>query len=142
MKVGDVSFHSGWLLHSAGPQPRGTAPRLALAVSYFADGARLLDARGDASLRCAAACRGMAPRRAAASCHASHWRDMRPRRIPPSTHNTQTPSLHAHTPRRRENLHDEDAEGHSEWLPDLRGGAPARHALLPLVWPPQQRRRQ
>jgi hypothetical protein len=35
---------------------------------------------------------------------------------------------------RRENLHDEDAEGHSEWLATLKPGAPARHALLPLVW--------
>lgn len=42
MQPGDVSFHHGWTLHCAGPQPTGTQPRLALAVSYFADGARLL----------------------------------------------------------------------------------------------------
>ncbi|KAL6765750.1 hypothetical protein V8C86DRAFT_2448805 [Haematococcus lacustris] len=40
MELGDVSFHHGWLLHCAGAQRRGT--RVALAVSYFADGARLL----------------------------------------------------------------------------------------------------
>ncbi|KAI8477056.1 MAG: hypothetical protein J3K34DRAFT_169991 [Monoraphidium minutum] len=85
MALGDVSWHHGWTLHCAGEQPRGTAPRLAVAVSYFADGARLLDLKGDPSLR-------------------------------------------------REMLHDEDAEGHGAWLKDLKGGAPARHPLLPVVW--------
>ncbi|KAF8057287.1 hypothetical protein HT031_006095 [Scenedesmus sp. PABB004] len=87
MDVGDVSWHHGWALHGAPPQPPGTAPRLALALSFFADGARLL-AR------------------------------------------TRDPSVHQHM------LHDEDAESYAPWLHDLRDGAPARHALLPLVWPP------
>lgn len=51
MEVGDASWHHGWLLHCAGAQPQGSRPRLALAVSYFADGARLLDERGDPSVR-------------------------------------------------------------------------------------------
>ena len=33
---------------------------------------------------------------------------------------------------------DEDLESHAEWLGAVRPGAPARHALLPVVWPPQQ----
>lgn len=41
MEVGDVSWHHGWLLHYAPPQPLKSAPRMALAVSYFADGARV-----------------------------------------------------------------------------------------------------
>jgi hypothetical protein len=44
-------------------------------------------------------------------------------------HNAPLPPRHRH-----ENLHDEDAEGHSEWRAKVKGGAPARHALLPLVW--------
>lgn len=34
----------------AGPQPKGTPPRAALAISYFADGARLLAHRTDPSV--------------------------------------------------------------------------------------------
>ena len=37
-------------------------------------------------------------------------------------------------------LHDEDAEGHGEWLAAVKGGAPARHPLLPLVWDEQRAR--
>jgi hypothetical protein len=85
MAVGDVSWHHGWTLHTAGAQPPKSPPRLALAVSYFADGARVLDVKGDKSIR-------------------------------PGS------------------LHDEDAEGHGEWLGEVRGGAAARHALLPVVW--------
>lgn len=55
MELGDVSWHHGWTLHAAGPQPRRSPPRLALAVSYFADGARLLDTKGDPSFRCVGA---------------------------------------------------------------------------------------
>ncbi len=40
MEIGDVSWHHGWLLHYAPPQPLDSWPRMALAVSYFADGAR------------------------------------------------------------------------------------------------------
>ncbi|KAF6256823.1 hypothetical protein COO60DRAFT_1640423 [Scenedesmus sp. NREL 46B-D3] len=50
MQVGDVSWHHGWMLHCAPPQPPGTPQRLALAVSYFADGARLLARRRDPSV--------------------------------------------------------------------------------------------
>ncbi|GFR47152.1 hypothetical protein Agub_g8843 [Astrephomene gubernaculifera] len=51
MQVGDVSWHHGWTLHCAAPQPPGTPPRLALTVAFFADGARLLSRRSDPSLR-------------------------------------------------------------------------------------------
>lgn len=40
MAVGDVSWHHGWLLHYAPPQPLSSPARMALAVSYFADGVR------------------------------------------------------------------------------------------------------
>jgi hypothetical protein len=36
---------------------------------------------------------------------------------------------------RAEQLHDEDAESYSGWLREVPEGAPARHALLPLVLP-------
>lgn len=42
MALGDVSWHAGWCLHCAPPQAPGTPARLALAVSYFAEGARRL----------------------------------------------------------------------------------------------------
>ena len=42
MKLGCVSWHHGWTLHAAGPQPAHSPPRLALSVTWFADGARLL----------------------------------------------------------------------------------------------------
>lgn len=50
MAVGDVSWHHGWCLHAAAPQPPNTPPRLALAVSYFADGSRLLARKSDPSV--------------------------------------------------------------------------------------------
>lgn len=40
--VGDVSFHSALCFHTAGPN-RTTQPRRALATTYFADGARVVD---------------------------------------------------------------------------------------------------
>lgn len=43
MELGDVSAHHGWTLHMAAPQAAGSQDRAALAVSYFADGAKLLD---------------------------------------------------------------------------------------------------
>jgi hypothetical protein len=46
MDWGDVTWHHGWTLHSSPPQPPGSTPRLALAVSYFADGARVRPQKG------------------------------------------------------------------------------------------------
>jgi len=43
MELGDVSWHHGWLLHHAPPQPQGSPVRMALAVSYFRDGARVVE---------------------------------------------------------------------------------------------------
>jgi hypothetical protein len=40
--VGEVSFHSALCFHTAGPN-RSTQPRRALATTYYADGARVLD---------------------------------------------------------------------------------------------------
>lgn len=42
MEVGDVSAHHGWTLHMAAPQAAGSQDRAALAVSYFADGVKVL----------------------------------------------------------------------------------------------------
>lgn len=41
-EVGDVSFHSALCFHTAGPN-RTVQPRRALATTYFADGARVID---------------------------------------------------------------------------------------------------
>jgi hypothetical protein len=44
LAAGDVSVHHGWLLHGAPPPPpSATSSRAAIAISYFVDGARLLD---------------------------------------------------------------------------------------------------
>lgn len=86
MAVGDVSWHHGWTLHCASPQPPDTPQRLALAVSFFADGARLLARKSD-------------------------------------------PSVYKHM------LHDEDAESYGSWLGQLKDGAVARTAHLPIVYP-------
>ena len=51
MEVGDVSFHHGWTLHTAPAQPKKSEARLALSITYFADGARLLPRRGKAVRR-------------------------------------------------------------------------------------------
>lgn len=50
MAVGDVSWHHGWCLHAAAPQPPKTPPRLALAVCFFADGAWVLARESDPSV--------------------------------------------------------------------------------------------
>ncbi len=42
MQLGDVSWHHGWTLHGAAPQPRRSPRRLALTISFFADGAKTL----------------------------------------------------------------------------------------------------
>lgn len=41
MEWGDVTWHHGWTLHSSPSQPPNSSPRVALAISYFADGARV-----------------------------------------------------------------------------------------------------
>lgn len=82
MDAGDISWHHGWLLHAAPPQPPHSQARLALAVSYFGDGARVTALR-----QCS-----------------------QPDRL-------------------------EDLESFSDWIgPGRLGpGAPARHALTPLI---------
>lgn len=45
MELGDVSFHHGWTLHCAPAQPKQTEPRIALSLTYIADGVRLLPRR-------------------------------------------------------------------------------------------------
>ena len=49
MALGDVSWHHGWTLHCAAPQPMRSEPCLALSVSYFRDGAKLVPKRIAAS---------------------------------------------------------------------------------------------
>ncbi len=60
LALGDATWHAGWTLHCAGPQPAGAPPRVALAASFFADGARRLSSRC-AGARRAAQPRGYAP---------------------------------------------------------------------------------
>ncbi len=57
LALGDATWHAGWTLHSAPGQPAGGPPRVALAASFFADGARRLSTK----CACAALC-GMPPR--------------------------------------------------------------------------------
>jgi hypothetical protein len=38
----DSTWHSGWIIHAAGPQPLGSKPRVAFSVSFIADGTRVL----------------------------------------------------------------------------------------------------
>ncbi|KAG0615216.1 hypothetical protein M758_5G024000 [Ceratodon purpureus] len=45
MALGDVSIHHGWTLHWAPEQPGSGPARAAWTVSYFADGARILESR-------------------------------------------------------------------------------------------------
>ncbi|CAE8595083.1 unnamed protein product [Polarella glacialis] len=50
MTPGDATFHHGWTLHSAARVPEAEGPRLAWAVSFIADGARLLRTNPGAKL--------------------------------------------------------------------------------------------
>jgi ectoine hydroxylase-related dioxygenase (phytanoyl-CoA dioxygenase family) len=43
--AGDATFHSGWMLHSAPPNPTGTL-RAVMTVIYYADGTRIVDPVG------------------------------------------------------------------------------------------------
>ena len=45
LALGDATWHAGWTLHSAPGQPASEPARVALAASYFADGARRLTSR-------------------------------------------------------------------------------------------------
>ncbi|GAQ88817.1 hypothetical protein KFL_004610120 [Klebsormidium nitens] len=45
LDLGDATCHHGWCLHYASPQPEDSDARAALSISYFADGARVLDTR-------------------------------------------------------------------------------------------------
>lgn len=46
-----MSVHHGWTLHNAPGQAPGSEERAAFSVSFFADGARLLDWKKDKTLR-------------------------------------------------------------------------------------------
>lgn len=43
LRAGDATFHGGWTLHSAGPNPSARL-RTVMTVIYYADGARVSDA--------------------------------------------------------------------------------------------------
>ncbi len=47
MTAGDATFHSGWTVHSAGPNPSSLL-RTVMTVIYMTDGARVLDGLSDA----------------------------------------------------------------------------------------------
>jgi ectoine hydroxylase-related dioxygenase (phytanoyl-CoA dioxygenase family) len=46
LEAGDATFHAGWTLHSASPNPSG-AMRPVMTVIYVADGARVLEIERD-----------------------------------------------------------------------------------------------
>lgn len=45
LALGDATCHHGWCLHYATPQPEDADTRAALSISYFADGAKVLNTR-------------------------------------------------------------------------------------------------
>jgi ectoine hydroxylase-related dioxygenase (phytanoyl-CoA dioxygenase family) len=47
LAAGDATFHAGWTLHSAGPNPTGTV-RPVMTVIYFADGLHVSEPKSDA----------------------------------------------------------------------------------------------
>lgn len=47
LAAGDATFHAGWTLHSAGPNPTGTT-RPVMTVIYFADGLHVAEPKSDA----------------------------------------------------------------------------------------------
>ena len=47
LRAGDATFHAGWTLHSAGPNPTGTT-RPVMTVIYFADGLHVAEPKRDA----------------------------------------------------------------------------------------------
>jgi ectoine hydroxylase-related dioxygenase (phytanoyl-CoA dioxygenase family) len=47
LRAGDATFHAGWTLHSAGPNPTETV-RPVMTVIYFADGLRVAEPKSDA----------------------------------------------------------------------------------------------
>jgi ectoine hydroxylase-related dioxygenase (phytanoyl-CoA dioxygenase family) len=47
LAAGDATFHAGWTLHSAGPNPTGTT-RPVMTVIYFADGLPVSEPKSDA----------------------------------------------------------------------------------------------
>jgi ectoine hydroxylase-related dioxygenase (phytanoyl-CoA dioxygenase family) len=47
LAAGDATFHAGWTLHSAGPNPTGTV-RPVMTVIYFADGLRVSEPKSNA----------------------------------------------------------------------------------------------
>jgi ectoine hydroxylase-related dioxygenase (phytanoyl-CoA dioxygenase family) len=108
MSPGDVSFHHGWLLHAAGGQPQGTAPRVALAVCYFKDGARVRGATVSAS---ASPSSPSSSSGAAAGGGGAGGRDDG-----------------------RRKGEDEDDESVADWISQVKPGAAARHPLLPVVY--------
>jgi ectoine hydroxylase-related dioxygenase (phytanoyl-CoA dioxygenase family) len=46
LAAGDATFHAGWMLHRAPPNPT-SAPRPVMTVIYFADGARIIEPTDD-----------------------------------------------------------------------------------------------
>ena len=46
-EAGDATFHAGWMLHSAPPNPTGTL-RAVMTIIYFADGTRVAEPSGPA----------------------------------------------------------------------------------------------
>ena len=141
--------HGGGASQSGSKSVRGLPtrrPRLALAVSFIADGARLQGpARTSvAPLGCGAPevapaesgagggargapCGAPSPRAADDRGGSSSQAGVDAGRAIDAGHT----EWHAHDPA----LDDEDRTSYEAWLGDLAPGAAAAHALLPLVWP-------
>jgi len=135
LRVGDATWHHGWTLHSAPPNdpwfgvpdddedalPTNTRPRLALTVSFIADGARL-QARplGEKPLQAGATKEGTVGNGAAEEVAAAAA----------ATEEATSPApQQVVVP-----IDDEDRSSYEEWVGDLAPGAVADHPLLPVVW--------
>jgi ectoine hydroxylase-related dioxygenase (phytanoyl-CoA dioxygenase family) len=77
--AGDATFHTGWILHSAPPNPTGTL-RAVMTVIYYADGLRVAEPQNDGQrFDLSVWFRGLEPGDLAAS-------ERNPRLYPPETH--------------------------------------------------------
>lgn len=140
MEQGDGTWHHGWTVHSAGPQPPTSPARIALTVSFIADGARVLKKRWELSMGMIAVRtqKGLGQLSRCCTvlvlkfCSDFAWLSSSPPILPSELAAPlfRDPSVHRHM------LHNEDAESYEGWIKDIKDGGKAVHDLLPVVYGP------